>query len=34
VTEAEKEGTKHTFKLEVTDPGGLKSESSRELTIQ
>jgi prepilin-type N-terminal cleavage/methylation domain-containing protein len=34
VTEAEKEGTKHTFKLEVTDPGGLKSESSREVTIQ
>jgi prepilin-type N-terminal cleavage/methylation domain-containing protein len=34
VTEAETEGTKHTFKLEVTDPGGLKSETSKELTIQ
>jgi prepilin-type N-terminal cleavage/methylation domain-containing protein len=34
VTGAEAEGTKHTFKLEVTDPGGLKSETSRELTIQ
>jgi prepilin-type N-terminal cleavage/methylation domain-containing protein len=28
------EGSKHLFKLEVTDPGGLKSETSKELTIK
>jgi prepilin-type N-terminal cleavage/methylation domain-containing protein len=33
-TEEEAEKSKHVFKLEVTDPGGLKSETSRELTIK
>jgi prepilin-type N-terminal cleavage/methylation domain-containing protein len=33
-TSEEVEKSKHIFKLEVTDPGGLKSESSRELTIK
>lgn len=32
-TSEEAAGTKHTFKLEVTDPGGLKSEATKELTI-
>lgn len=32
-TGEETAGTKHTFKLEVTDPGGLKSEATKELTI-
>jgi prepilin-type N-terminal cleavage/methylation domain-containing protein len=33
-TEEEVQGSNHIFKLEVTDPGGLKSETTRELTIK
>ena len=33
-TAEETAGTKHAFKLEVTDPGGLKSETTKELTIK